>query len=78
MSVFPLPHLRTENRPITKHETTPLSRLLTVKEVADYLRIDPKSVRRLSNGTKLAAYRVGRQWRITGDQLAQFLREKCR
>ncbi len=61
---------------MTKHETTPLSRLITVNEVADYLRIDPKSVRRLINGKQLAAYKVGRQWRVAEEDLWAFLAER--
>jgi excisionase family DNA binding protein len=52
----------------------PISSLLTIAEAADRLRVNPKTVRRWIGGGELAAYRVGRQWRITEDQLTQFLR----
>jgi len=55
----------------------PISRLLTIPEVAERLRVNPKTVRRWIGGGELAAYRVGRQWRITEDQLTQFLRAQC-
>ncbi len=57
---------------------TPISRLLTIAEAAERLRVNPKTVRRWIAGDELAAYRVGRQWRITEDQLTQFLRPRCR
>ncbi len=67
----------TSNRSLPMTRTapdTPISRLLTIAEVAEHLRVDPKTVRRRIAGGELAAYRVGRQWRITEDQLTQFLR----
>ncbi len=55
----------------------PISSLLTIAEVAERLRVNPKTLRRWIAGGDLAAYRVGRQWRITEDQLTQFLRAQC-
>lgn len=57
---------------------TPIPSLLTIAEAAERLRVDPKTVRRWIAAGELAAYRVGRQWRITEDQLMQFLRARCR
>ncbi len=54
----------------------PTSRLLTIQDVADYLRIDPKSVRRLVKSKQLAAYKVGRQWRVAEGDLWAFLAER--
>ena len=56
---------------------TPISRLLTIAEVAEHLRVNVKTVRRWISTEELAAYRVGRQWRITEDQLMQLLRAQC-
>jgi excisionase family DNA binding protein len=61
---------------MTKCETTPPSRLLTIQEVADYLRNDPKSVRRLIKSKQLAAYKVGRQWRVAEGDLRAFLAKR--
>ena len=52
--------------------------LLTIHEVAEFLRIDPKSVRRLVKSKQLAAYKVGRQWRIAERDLWAFLAERRR
>lgn len=56
----------------------PTSRLLTIHDVADFLRIDPKTVRRLVESNQLTAYKVGRQWRITERDLWAFLAERRR
>jgi excisionase family DNA binding protein len=51
-------------------------RLYTVKEVAAYLRIDPKTVRRLISNRELTAYQVGREWRISERDLQKYLSER--
>ena len=50
--------------------------LLTIHDVAEFLRIDPKTVRRLVKSQRLAAYKVGRQWRISERDLWAFLTER--
>ncbi len=52
--------------------------LLTVHDVADFLRIDQKTVRRLVRSKRLAAYKVGRQWRVAENDLWAFLAERRR
>lgn len=59
-------------------DSIPTSRLLTIQDVADFLRIDPKSVRRLVKSEQLAAYKVGLQWRIAERDLWAFLAERRR
>ena len=51
------------------------SRLLTVAEVADYLRVDPESVRRWLRDGKLLGINLGRGpgWRIRVDDLEAFI-----
>ena len=56
----------------------PISSLLTIAEAAERLRVNPKTLRRWIAGDELAAYRVGRQWRISEDQLMIFLRARFR
>lgn len=52
--------------------------LLTVPEVAGYLRIDPESTRRWLREGKLSGINLGRGpgWRIRRGDLAQFLAER--
>ena len=57
---------------------TPIPRLLTIVEVAERLRVNVKSVRRWIAGDELTAYQVGRQLRVSEDQLMRFLRARCR
>lgn len=50
--------------------TTPL---LTVAEVADYLRVSEMTIYRMITAGDLVATRVGRRWRVHPDDLAAFL-----
>jgi excisionase family DNA binding protein len=49
--------------------------LLTVKQVADYLKIDKFTVYRLIVQGKLPAYKVGGQWRLNRKMLDKWLRQ---
>lgn len=49
------------------------SRPLTVAVVAQRLGCVPKTVRRLIHTGKLAAFRVGRDWRVQPDALASYV-----
>jgi excisionase family DNA binding protein len=48
-------------------------RLLTVKEVADILRIHPRTAYRLVQDGALSAIRVGTQWRMTEEALHEYV-----
>ena len=50
-----------------------MERLLTTEEVAELLRIDPVTVRRLIGRGELAAYRIAGEYRFTDADLEQFL-----
>lgn len=38
--------------------------VMTVQEVADYLRVNPRTVYRLAVGRKLPGFKVGTTWRF--------------
>jgi excisionase family DNA binding protein len=47
----------------------PDQEVLTINEVAELLRFDPRSVRRMIHSGSLPAVRVGGRWRIYRDEL---------
>jgi excisionase family DNA binding protein len=47
--------------------------ILTVQEVADYLKVKAATVRRWIREGQLQAYRFGNSWRISKDQLDEFM-----
>jgi excisionase family DNA binding protein len=48
----------------------------TVREIADYLRVSEKTLRKYITDGELQAYKLDRQWRITKEQLDTFLDTK--
>jgi len=63
-------HARAASR---SHETIG-STLMTLEEVAEYLRFHPSTVYRLAREGKLPAVKVGSQWRFHRDALEDWLR----
>jgi excisionase family DNA binding protein len=51
-------------------------RLRTIQNVADECQVSTKTVRRWIDDGELAAYKLGRQWRISELDLKHFLRER--
>ena len=51
-------------------------RLHTIPYVADECRVSTKTVRGWIKSKELAAYKLGRQWRIADKDLKHFLRER--
>lgn len=50
-----------------------LPRLLTIREVADILRIHARTAYRLVKDGNIQAIRVGTQWRVTEDALHDYV-----
>jgi excisionase family DNA binding protein len=53
--------------------TDPISRLLTVAEVANVIRVSRMTVYRLIRRGQLKAIRVGRNYRVAEDDLTRYL-----
>lgn len=47
--------------------------ILTVQEVADYLKVKAATVRRWIREGQLQAYRFGNTWRISSEHLEAFM-----
>lgn len=43
--------------------------ILTVKEVAEYLKVNERTIYRLSIEKKIPAFRVGSSWRFRKDEI---------
>ncbi|MFQ5922338.1 MAG: helix-turn-helix domain-containing protein [Anaerolineales bacterium] len=50
--------------------------LITVREIAEQLRVSPRTVYRLCRSGQLPAIKVGKEWRIDRADLEQFLTKK--
>jgi len=50
--------------------------ILTNREVADLLKLHPKTVNKLAISGKLPAYRIGRQWRFRKSEVLKLLEKR--
>ena len=50
-----------------------MSELLTVKDVAEYLKVSRTQVRRMIESGELRAIKVGREYRISLESLAEYV-----
>jgi excisionase family DNA binding protein len=48
------------------------SKVLTVREVSDYLRVHPSTIYRLLRQRQLPAFRVGSDWRFNVEAIDQW------
>ena len=53
-----------------------MERLLTTDEVAEYLRVDVVTIRRLVSRGELTAYRIGSEYRFTPSDLEEYLQRQ--
>lgn len=53
-------------------------RVLTAREVSEYLRIRPATVYRLLRSRQLPGFRVGGEWRFLGEAIDRFAAEESR
>ena len=47
--------------------------LLTVREIADYLRVHQRTAYRLITGGSIKAIKIGSQWRVPEHELMKFI-----
>jgi excisionase family DNA binding protein len=50
-------------------ETVPAPRVLTVRELCNYLKVHPSTIYRLLKTGKLPAFRVGSDWRFNMEEI---------
>jgi len=51
-------------------------KLMTVKEVAEYLQLDEHTIYRMARKGEIPAYKIAGQWRFKKELIEQWL-EKC-
>jgi excisionase family DNA binding protein len=57
-------------------EDTNVGDMLTIAEVAKYLKLHELTVRRLAREGELPAFKVGRQWRIKRELLESWIEQR--
>ncbi len=53
-----------------------MTKLMTLKEIADYLRVTEKTVYRLLGQGEIPAVKVGHQWRFAKASIDEWLQRK--
>ncbi len=56
------------------NEGSPIPDLLTVTEIANYLRVSETTVWRWCSTGKLPAFRIGRGWRVRRSDLDEYIK----
>ena len=51
----------------------PIEEILTIREVADYLKVTQRTLYRLVQEGKLPAFKVGNSWRFRREDLNQWI-----
>ena len=65
-----------DTRPTSSSNEENMPDMLTIAEVAKYLKLHELTVRRLAREGELPAFKVGRQWRIKRDLLESWIEER--
>lgn len=47
--------------------------ILTIKDVADYLKVNERTIYRLAAGGELPGFKVGNSWRFKQSELEQYI-----
>jgi len=59
-----------------KDDRIGVGEIMTVRDVADYLRLSEAKVYRMANGGKVPALRVGKSWRFKRDLIDEWIRRE--
>jgi excisionase family DNA binding protein len=61
------------NRTIKNSEVAKMEELITIQQVADYLKVDRFTVYRLVTQKRIPAFKVGGQWRFKQEMIDSWL-----
>jgi len=53
-----------------------VQRLMTIKEVADYLRLSKVTVYKMTRQGKIPASKIGKQWRYSKSEIDSWVKQK--
>jgi len=53
-----------------------MQRLMTIKELADYLRLSKVTVYKMTRQGKIPASKIGKQWRYNKSEIDSWLKQK--
>ncbi|MQY53179.1 MAG: helix-turn-helix domain-containing protein [Firmicutes bacterium] len=53
-----------------------MQRLMTIREVADYLRLSKVTVYKMTRQGKIPALKIGKQWRYNKSEIDSWVKQK--
>lgn len=53
-----------------------MQKLMTIKEVADYLRLSKVTVYKMTRQGKIPALKIGKQWRYNKSEIDSWVKQK--
>lgn len=53
-----------------------MQRLMTIREIADYLRLSKVTVYKMTRQGKIPALKIGRQWRYNKAEIDSWVKQK--
>ena len=53
------------------------ARVMTVKDVAHYLKVSESKVYRMALASQIPAFRVGKSWRFKQDLIDSWIQQEC-
>jgi excisionase family DNA binding protein len=53
-----------------------MATVMTLEEVAEFLRVHPSTVYRLLKGRNIPAFKVGSDWRFNQDSIERWIKER--
>jgi excisionase family DNA binding protein len=65
-----------DTKPVTTASDEDKSDMMTIAEVARYLKLHELTVRRLAREGELPAFKVGRQWRVKRELLEAWIEQR--
>ncbi|MCK5791908.1 MAG: helix-turn-helix domain-containing protein [Ketobacter sp.] len=54
------------------------SEILTIKEVAEYLKVNERTIYRLANKGEIPAFKVGNNWRFDRAKIAEWMNNQAK
>ncbi|MFC1351110.1 MAG: helix-turn-helix domain-containing protein [gamma proteobacterium symbiont of Clathrolucina costata] len=54
------------------------SEILTIKDVAGYLKVNERTIYRLANKGDIPAFKVGNAWRFEREKIVQWMSEQAK
>jgi excisionase family DNA binding protein len=61
----------------TRDDDTGVGNIMTVRDVADYLRLSEAKVYRMAKGGEVPALRMGKSWRFRKDLIDDWIRREA-